>query len=164
MATLVQTLVGASAEAEVAADFVRCNTGLSPLAAQPSGPRDTTSCRSRPRTCVDRPNLATVLAVRRAFALIREGIRDEEDLPLPRLQDSVDTAQLRRPHTGWEAVRKNTPTPPYPVRRQHNRLIRRLSPSWHAPSSTPWPPRGRGRTRRRAAACRPVRYTPGSRA
>lgn len=28
----------------------------------------------------------------------------------------MDTAQLRRPRTGWEAVRRNTATPPYPVR------------------------------------------------
>ncbi|MEV6958682.1 hemerythrin domain-containing protein [Streptomyces sp. NPDC051207] len=53
--------------------------------------------------------------VRRAFALIRQDIRDEEDLLLPRLQDAMDIAQLRRLGTAWETVRKSAPTHPHPV-------------------------------------------------
>ncbi|MFF7449697.1 MULTISPECIES: hemerythrin domain-containing protein [unclassified Streptomyces] len=53
--------------------------------------------------------------VQQVFALIREDIRDEEDLLLPRLQESVDTAQLRRLGTLWETVRLSAPTHPHPV-------------------------------------------------
>ncbi|MFD5271640.1 hemerythrin domain-containing protein [Streptomyces sp. NPDC058335] len=53
--------------------------------------------------------------VRRAFALIRQDIRDEEDLLLPQLQDTLDAAQLRRLGAAWEAVRKTAPTHPHPV-------------------------------------------------
>jgi hemerythrin-like domain-containing protein len=53
--------------------------------------------------------------VRRVFALIRQDIRDEEDLVLPRLQEAVDSEQLRRLGTAWEAVRKSAPTHPHPV-------------------------------------------------
>ncbi|MFI6208438.1 hemerythrin domain-containing protein [Streptomyces sp. NPDC051041] len=53
--------------------------------------------------------------VRRAFALVQEDIRDEEDLLLPRLQEAVDTAQLRRLGAAWETVRRTAPTHPHPV-------------------------------------------------
>lgn len=53
--------------------------------------------------------------VRRVFALIRQDIRDEEDLVLPRLQESLDTARLRRLGTAWETVRKSAPTHPHPI-------------------------------------------------
>ncbi|MEU0060661.1 hemerythrin domain-containing protein [Streptomyces sp. NPDC006334] len=53
--------------------------------------------------------------VRRAFALIRQDIRDEEDLLLPRLQDAVDTARLRKLGMTWAAVRQTAPTHPHPV-------------------------------------------------
>jgi len=53
--------------------------------------------------------------IARAFALIEEDIRDEEDLLLPRLQEAVDTTQQRRLGTAWEAVRKTAPTHPHPV-------------------------------------------------
>lgn len=53
--------------------------------------------------------------VRRAFGLIRQDIRDEEDLLLPRLQEAVDTPQLRRLGAAWEAVRRSAPTHPHPV-------------------------------------------------
>ncbi|MER7109487.1 hemerythrin domain-containing protein [Streptomyces sp. NPDC000229] len=49
------------------------------------------------------------------FALIRQDIRDEEDLLLPRLQESLDTARLRRLGTTWETVRRTAPTHPHPV-------------------------------------------------
>ncbi|WP_010468220.1 hemerythrin domain-containing protein [Streptomyces somaliensis] len=50
-----------------------------------------------------------------AFALIRQDIRDEEDLLLPRLQESLDTARLRRLGSAWEAVRRTAPTRPHPA-------------------------------------------------
>ncbi|CAL9672616.1 hemerythrin domain-containing protein [Streptomyces sp. enrichment culture] len=53
--------------------------------------------------------------VQRAFALIRQDIRDEEDLLLPRLQDAVDTVRLRKLGTTWAAVRQTAPTHPHPV-------------------------------------------------
>ena len=53
--------------------------------------------------------------VQQVFALIRQDIRDEEDLLLPQLQDTMDAAQLRRLGAGWEAVRRTAPTHPHPV-------------------------------------------------
>ncbi|MFD5337973.1 hemerythrin domain-containing protein [Streptomyces hawaiiensis] len=51
----------------------------------------------------------------RVFALIRQDIRDEEDLVLPRLQEASDTAQLRRLGAAWETVRRSAPTHPHPI-------------------------------------------------
>ncbi|MEU1851487.1 hemerythrin domain-containing protein [Streptomyces sp. NPDC019990] len=53
--------------------------------------------------------------VRRVFALIRQDIRDEEDLVLPRLQEALPAAQLRRLGTAWGTVRRSAPTHPHPV-------------------------------------------------
>ncbi|WP_344012505.1 hemerythrin domain-containing protein [Streptomyces thermospinosisporus] len=53
--------------------------------------------------------------VRRVFALIRQDIRDEEDVVLPRLQESLPAAQLRRLGTAWDTVRRSAPTHPHPV-------------------------------------------------
>ncbi|MFE6406923.1 hemerythrin domain-containing protein [Streptomyces sp. NPDC057837] len=53
--------------------------------------------------------------VRRVFALIRQDIRDEEDLVLPRLQQALDAGGLRRLGAAWEAVRRSAPTHPHPV-------------------------------------------------
>ncbi|MET9440485.1 hemerythrin domain-containing protein [Streptomyces sp. NPDC006610] len=53
--------------------------------------------------------------VRRVFALIREDIRDEEDFLLPRLQEALDPAALRRLGTAWETVRMSAPTHPHPA-------------------------------------------------
>ncbi|MFF8556805.1 hemerythrin domain-containing protein [Streptomyces sp. NPDC015501] len=53
--------------------------------------------------------------VRRVFALIRQDIRDEEDELLPRLQDALDPARLRRLGVAWEAVRRSAPTHPHPA-------------------------------------------------
>ncbi|WP_411104913.1 hemerythrin domain-containing protein [Streptomyces sp. cmx-4-9] len=52
-----------------------------------------------------------------AFALIRQDIRDEEDVLLPRLQEALnhDTARLRRLGTAWETVRRTAPTRPHPA-------------------------------------------------
>ncbi|MEV5885026.1 hemerythrin domain-containing protein [Streptomyces sp. NPDC052020] len=51
----------------------------------------------------------------RVFALIRQDVRDEERLVLPRLQQALDAEQLRRLGTAWEAVRRSAPTRPHPV-------------------------------------------------
>ncbi|WP_171117935.1 MULTISPECIES: hemerythrin domain-containing protein [unclassified Streptomyces] len=53
--------------------------------------------------------------VRRVFAWIRQDIRDEEDLVLPRLQEALPAAQLRRLGTAWDTVRRSAPTHPHPV-------------------------------------------------
>ncbi|MDT9685404.1 hemerythrin domain-containing protein [Streptomyces sp. TRM76323] len=55
--------------------------------------------------------------VERAFALIRQDIRDEEDLLLPRLQEALrhDPKHLRALGTAWEAVRRTAPTHPHPA-------------------------------------------------
>ncbi|MFV2119228.1 hemerythrin domain-containing protein [Streptomyces sp. Act-28] len=50
-----------------------------------------------------------------AFDLIRQDIRDEEDLLLPRLRDSLDAARLRRLGSVWESVRRTAPTRPHPA-------------------------------------------------
>ncbi|WP_336323045.1 hemerythrin domain-containing protein [Streptomyces lavendofoliae] len=53
--------------------------------------------------------------VAEVFALIRQDIRDEEDLLLPRLQEALDTARLRRLGSAWEIVRRTAPTRPHPA-------------------------------------------------
>lgn len=53
--------------------------------------------------------------IERAFGLIRQDIRDEEDLLLPRLQETMDAARLRRLGAVWEAARLTAPTHPHPV-------------------------------------------------
>ncbi|MGW5849115.1 hemerythrin domain-containing protein [Streptomyces sp. NPDC055254] len=55
--------------------------------------------------------------VSEAFALIRQDIRDEEDLLLPRLQEAMDhdRARLRRLGSAWETVRRTAPTRPHPA-------------------------------------------------
>jgi hemerythrin superfamily protein len=53
--------------------------------------------------------------VQRAFALIRQDIRDEEDLLLPQLRDAMDMSRLRHLGTAWAAVRQTAPTHPHPV-------------------------------------------------
>ncbi|OEJ30259.1 hemerythrin domain-containing protein [Streptomyces subrutilus] len=52
-----------------------------------------------------------------AFALIREDIRDEEDVLLPRLQEALehDAGRLRRLGSTWETVRRTAPTRPHPA-------------------------------------------------
>ncbi|MFD3543790.1 hemerythrin domain-containing protein [Streptomyces sp. NPDC058662] len=52
-----------------------------------------------------------------AFALIRQDIRDEEDLLLPRLQEALahEPARLRRLGSAWEVVRRTAPTRPHPA-------------------------------------------------
>lgn len=47
--------------------------------------------------------------------LLREDVRDEEELLLPRLQAAVSPAQLRRLGLVWELVRRTAPTRPHAV-------------------------------------------------
>jgi hypothetical protein len=46
--------------------------------------------------------------------LLRQDVRDEQDLLLPRLQDAVDVRTLRRLGRSWSAVRRTAPTRPHP--------------------------------------------------
>jgi hypothetical protein len=51
----------------------------------------------------------------RLVALLREDVRDEEDVLLPRLQAALDPAGLRRLGIAWELVRRTAPTRPHPT-------------------------------------------------
>lgn len=51
----------------------------------------------------------------RIVVLLREDVRDEEDVLLPRLQDAVGVQRLRAMGVAWEAVRRTAPTRPHPV-------------------------------------------------
>ena len=51
----------------------------------------------------------------RLVTVLREDVRDEEDVLLPRLQERLDTRELVRLGWAWEAVRRTAPTRPHPV-------------------------------------------------
>jgi hypothetical protein len=51
----------------------------------------------------------------RIVSLLRQDVRDEEDELLARLQVKLTRAQLRRLGTGWESVRRISPTRPHAV-------------------------------------------------
>lgn len=51
----------------------------------------------------------------RLVELLREDVRDEEDVLLPRLQGRLDDRQLRRLGRQWEVARWVAPTRPHPV-------------------------------------------------
>ena len=53
--------------------------------------------------------------IERLVTVLREDVRDEEDELLPRLQQHVGEARLRRLGVAWEAVRRTAPTRPHPV-------------------------------------------------
>lgn len=53
--------------------------------------------------------------VDRTVAMLRQDVRDEEDLLLPRLQEAVDTRTLRRLGVTWELVRRTAPTRTHPI-------------------------------------------------
>ena len=55
------------------------------------------------------------LLLDRVVELLRADVRDEEDLLLPRLQQHLDEASLRRLGRSWELVRRIAPTRPHPV-------------------------------------------------
>ncbi|MGY1669611.1 hemerythrin domain-containing protein [Geodermatophilus sp. SYSU D00710] len=61
----------------------------------------------------DHPKRATRLA--RLVTVLREDVRDEEDLLFPRLQERLDPAELRRLGRRWELVRRVSPTRPHPT-------------------------------------------------
>ncbi|MBB3085092.1 hemerythrin domain-containing protein [Geodermatophilus sabuli] len=51
----------------------------------------------------------------RLVEVLREDVRDEEDVLFPRLQEKLDPAQLRRLGRQWEVVRRVSPTRPHPM-------------------------------------------------
>jgi hemerythrin superfamily protein len=53
--------------------------------------------------------------VERLVEVLREDVRDEEDVLLPRLQEAVSRRRLRQLGLAWEAVRRTAPTRPHPV-------------------------------------------------
>jgi hypothetical protein len=52
--------------------------------------------------------------VQRVVDLMRADVRDEEDVLLPRLQEALEVAELRRLGVRWELVRRTAPTHPHP--------------------------------------------------
>lgn len=55
------------------------------------------------------------LLLDRTVAVLRQDVRDEEDVLLPRLQRAVDTRTLRRLGVSWEVVRRLAPTRTHPI-------------------------------------------------
>ena len=53
--------------------------------------------------------------LQRMVELLREDVRDEEDVLLPRLQSRLEHRQLRRLGRQWELVRRVAPTRPHPT-------------------------------------------------
>jgi hemerythrin superfamily protein len=53
--------------------------------------------------------------VTRLVQVLREDVRDEEDVLLPRLQERLDPHELRRLGRQWELVRRISPTRPHPT-------------------------------------------------
>jgi hemerythrin superfamily protein len=51
----------------------------------------------------------------RLVEVLREDVRDEEDVLLPRLQEKLDPHQLRRLGRQWEFARRVSPTRPHPT-------------------------------------------------
>jgi hemerythrin superfamily protein len=65
------------------------------------------------RDGVDDPRRPERLA--RLAEVLREDVRDEEDVLLPRLQDALAPDELRRLGLQWELVRRISPTRPHPT-------------------------------------------------
>lgn len=65
--------------------------------------------RSRP----GEPGRAALLG--RVVEVLRQDVRDEEDVLLPQLQQALDVSALRRLGLAWEVVRRTAPTRPHPV-------------------------------------------------
>ncbi len=61
----------------------------------------------------DDPRRAELLD--RLVAVLREDVRDEEDLLFPRLQEALDGKALRRLGLQWEVARRVSPTRPHPT-------------------------------------------------
>jgi hemerythrin superfamily protein len=51
----------------------------------------------------------------RLVEVLREDVRDEEDVLLPRLQESVSAEELRRLGRRWSLMRRISPTRPHPT-------------------------------------------------
>ncbi|MGX5654187.1 hemerythrin domain-containing protein [Geodermatophilus nigrescens] len=51
----------------------------------------------------------------RLVQVLREDVRDEEDVMFPRLQERLDAAELRRLGRRWEVVRRISPTRAHPT-------------------------------------------------
>ncbi|SNR82857.1 Hemerythrin superfamily protein [Geodermatophilus saharensis] len=51
----------------------------------------------------------------RLVEVLREDVRDEEDVLFPRLQERLDAAELRRLGRQWALVRRVSPTRPHPT-------------------------------------------------
>jgi hemerythrin-like domain-containing protein len=51
----------------------------------------------------------------RTIEMLRQDVRDEEDVLLPRLQEAVDVQTLRRLGVSWELVRRIAPTRTHPI-------------------------------------------------
>jgi hemerythrin superfamily protein len=51
----------------------------------------------------------------RLVEVLREDVRDEEDVLLPRLQEAVSAEELRRLGRRWELMRRLSPTRPHPT-------------------------------------------------
>ena len=62
---------------------------------------------------LDDPRRAVRLA--RLVEVLREDVRDEEDVLLPRLQEHVSPEELRRLGRRWEIMRRISPTRPHPT-------------------------------------------------
>lgn len=58
---------------------------------------------------------ARAVLVARLVGLLRQDVRDEEDVLLPRLQAVLSTGELRRLGLWWELVRRTAPTRPHPA-------------------------------------------------
>ena len=59
------------------------------------------------------PRRAAVLT--RLVEVLREDVRDEEDVMFPRLQEALDAKALRRLGLQWEVARRVSPTRPHPT-------------------------------------------------
>ncbi|WP_280494578.1 hemerythrin domain-containing protein [Nocardia asiatica] len=90
----------------------------------------------------------------RIEALLRQDVRDEEDVLLPKLQEALDAQTLRRLGWAWLAVRVTAPTRPHPT------VARRLP--GNALAAVPLAPLDRSRDRLdRAARRAPGRWSAG---
>jgi len=65
------------------------------------------------RDGLDAPRRADRLA--RLVEVLREDVRDEEDLLFPRLQEKLSAGELRRLGLRWEFMRRLSPTRPHPT-------------------------------------------------
>jgi hemerythrin superfamily protein len=65
------------------------------------------------RDGIDHPQRANRLA--RLVEVLREDVRDEEELLFPRLQEKLSDGQLRRLGLRWEVMRRLSPTRPHPT-------------------------------------------------